>query len=151
MRRRDDGVDLIHRCFVSLITFDVVANLLLLTDGLLALRQRSTEQQDVGFRLVDHVMNPAVTLLHADVSPFRLGHQVRLGHAGGDLLRQDDVPILERLVEVFVAVVDVVGRHDDNERAVDSAELVNEVNECRWQTLPDVHVEIGLDQGGTMP
>lgn len=47
----------------------------------------AAEQQDVRLRLVDHVVDPAVALLDAEAAPFRLAHQVCLGHQFRDVLR----------------------------------------------------------------
>lgn len=59
------------------------------------LGQRPSEQQDVRFWFVDHIMDPSLTLLHAKVPPFRFRHQMGLGDELGDVLGQHDMPATE--------------------------------------------------------
>jgi len=46
----------------------------------------------MGLRGVHHVVHPARTLLHAQIAPLRLGHQVRLGNMFGQVLGKYYVP-----------------------------------------------------------
>ena len=69
------------------------------------------EQQDVLLRPVEHVVHPAQALLDAQVPPLRLGHQVRLRHELGEVPGEHHVAVLELVVSVLVAVVDVLLRH----------------------------------------
>lgn len=41
---------------------------------------------------VDHVMDPALALLDAQVAPLRFGHQMSLGDQLGDVFGKHDVP-----------------------------------------------------------
>lgn len=43
-------------------------------------------------RRVDHVVHPAGALLHAQVAPLRLGHQMSLRHMFGQIRWQDNMP-----------------------------------------------------------
>ena len=56
-------------------------------------------------------MHPAQALLDAQVPPLRLGHEVRLRHELGEVLGEHHVAVLELVVSVLVAVVDVLLRH----------------------------------------
>lgn len=79
--------------------------------GLLALSGGASEEEDMGLGLVRHVMNPSLALLDSHVSPLGLGHEMRLGNKLGEILGEHDVPVLELVVVVLVAVVDVLARH----------------------------------------
>ena len=61
--------------------------------------------------LVQHVVDPSQALLHTNVPPLNLGHQVGLGDQLGQVLWEHHVPVLELLVSVLVTVVNVLVRH----------------------------------------
>ena len=69
--------------------------------------QSTTEEQDVGFRLVEHVVFPSSALLDAQVPPLGLGHQV-VGHSLDHIRRQMHVSVLVLAIVVLVAVGDTV-------------------------------------------
>ena len=72
---------------------------------------RSTEQQNVWLRFVCHVVHPSLALLNPKLSPLGLGHEVRLGNKLGKILRQHNVAVFVLVVEVFVRIVNILGRH----------------------------------------
>lgn len=74
-------------------------------------RQRSSEEQDVRFRLVNHVMHPSLTLLNTQIPPFCLGHQMGLRDSFSNVLRKHDMPVLELIVVVFIGVINLLVRH----------------------------------------
>ena len=59
-------------------------------------------------RKVHAVVNPPDALLHPEVPPLCLCHEVISRHQLRQLLRQDDVTILEILVFILVRVMDLV-------------------------------------------
>jgi len=79
--------------------------------ALLLGRQRPPEHQDVGLRLVQHVVDPAQALLHPEVPPLGLGHEVSLGDQLGQVLWQLNVAVLVHIIRILVTVVDVLVRH----------------------------------------
>lgn len=74
-------------------------------------RQRSSEEQDVWFRLVNHVMHPSLTLLNTQIPPFCLRHQMGLGNSFSNVLRKHNMPVLEFVIVVFVGVINLLVRH----------------------------------------
>jgi len=83
----------------------------------------SSEEKDVGFGLVGHVVDPTLTLLDPQIPPLRLGHQVGLGYLLGQFFGQDHVPVLELVVIVLVRVEDVlVGSHVSSQGTSDHHE-----------------------------
>lgn len=44
-------------------------------------------------RTVNHVVDPAARLLHANVAPFSLRHEVVVGHEAGNLVGQNDMAV----------------------------------------------------------
>ena len=59
-------------------------------------------------RKVHAVVDPPDALLHPEVPPLGLRHEVVSRHQLRQLLRQDDVTVLEVLVLVLVRVMDLV-------------------------------------------
>ncbi len=57
-----------------------------------------------------------LALLHAQVPPLCLAHEVGLGHQLGQVLGQHHVAVLELVVVVLVGVVDVLVRHLEREK-----------------------------------
>lgn len=53
----------------------------------------ATKEENVWLRLVDHVVDPALRLLHAQGAPFLLAHQVRLWNQFDKLFWQYDVSV----------------------------------------------------------
>ena len=66
------------------------------------------EHKDVGLGLVDHVVTPSEGLLDAQLAPLGLLHQAVAGDVAGVLAGQDDVAVLGGIVEVLLAVHDLV-------------------------------------------
>ena len=60
-----------------------------------------------------HVVNPPEALLDPEVPPLGLGHEVGLGDELGEVLGQHHVPVLELVVSVLVAVVNIFLGHYD--------------------------------------
>ena len=87
----------------------IIKNALLIS---LVLWQGSSEEQNVGLWLVQHVVDPPQALLHAKVPPLSLRHEVGLGDQLGEVLGEHDVPVLVLLVSVLITVVNVLVRHD---------------------------------------
>lgn len=82
------------------------------TDGShLVLWERSSEKQNVWLWFVDHVVNPALTLLHPESPPLFFCHQVGGGHQFRQLLWKHDMPVLKLLVVVLVRIVNLFFRH----------------------------------------
>ena len=73
--------------------------------------QRPPEKQDVRLRIMRHIMHPTLALLHTQVSPFCLWHQVCFGHHFGQVFGQHHVAIFEFFIRVLVRVVDVLFGH----------------------------------------
>lgn len=44
---------------------------------------------------MDHIVDPSLTLLNAEISPFRFRHQMRFGDQLGYVLGQHDMPVTE--------------------------------------------------------
>lgn len=65
---------------------------------------------------MDHIVNPSLTLLNTEISPFRFRHQMGFRDQLGYVLGQHDMPVLEFLVVVFVRIVDLFVRHDCSAR-----------------------------------
>jgi len=74
---------------------------------------RPAEKQDVGLRSVRHVVLPPEALLDAEGAPLHLRQQDVLRDQLGDLLGQDDVPVLVHVVGVLVRVDDLVAQRTD--------------------------------------
>jgi len=72
---------------------------------------RPTKEQNVRLGLVDHVVNPALRLLHAEGSPFLLRHQVSLGHEFDQIFGQHHMPVLKRIVVILVGIIKILRRH----------------------------------------
>ena len=53
------------------------------------------KEKDVRLGSVDHVMDPAPALLHADAAPLHLRHQLPFGHQPLNVRRQLHVPTVE--------------------------------------------------------
>eukprot|EP00325_Prymnesiales_sp_UTEX-LB-985_P002982 CAMPEP_0174713484 /NCGR_PEP_ID=MMETSP1094-20130205/14137_1 /TAXON_ID=156173 /ORGANISM="Chrysochromulina brevifilum, Strain UTEX LB 985" /LENGTH=163 /DNA_ID=CAMNT_0015912665 /DNA_START=106 /DNA_END=595 /DNA_ORIENTATION=+ len=70
--------------------------------------QRPTHEQDVGLRTMDHVVHPATALLHADATPLALREHPALGRILGNMLRENDVAVLELAVVVLLRVFDLL-------------------------------------------
>ena len=68
----------------------------------------SPEEENMRLREVHAVVDPPDALLHPEVPPLGLRHEVIPRHQLRQLLRQDDVTVLEVLVLVLVRVVDLV-------------------------------------------
>lgn len=68
---------------------------------------RALEEQHVRLRLVDHVVHPPLRLLNAELAPLRLMHESGAGDELGEVLGQNDVPVLVCVVVVLVAVEDL--------------------------------------------
>lgn len=82
------------------------------TDGShLILWERSSEKQYVWLWFVDHVVNPALALLHPESPPLVFCHEVGGGHQFRQLLWKHDMPVLELLVVVLVGIVNLFFRH----------------------------------------
>ena len=79
--------------------------------GLWVGSQGAAEEEDVRLRAVDGVMDPAAGLLHSDATPLALGEEAVLGEGLGQVLGEDDVPVLVVLVGVLFGVFDAVGAH----------------------------------------
>ena len=62
----------------------------------------------MGLRLVDHVVDPASRLLHAEAAPFVLAQESAARHLLEEGFGQEDVAILVLIVFVFLAVLDFV-------------------------------------------
>jgi len=71
----------------------------------------TAEKQNVGLRSVEHVVDPTRTLLHSQVAPLGLGHQMSVGHLVGNVLGQLHVPILKVIVCVLLRVPNVIHWH----------------------------------------
>ena len=63
------------------------------------MRDLSPEEEDVRLGSVHHVVDPAGRLLHAQVAPLRLGHQVSLGHQLRNVWGQHHVSGHHNLIE----------------------------------------------------
>ena len=61
---------------------------------------------------MDHIVDPSLTLLNAEVPPFRFRHQMGFRDQLGYVLGQHDMPVFELLVVVFVRIVDLFVGHD---------------------------------------
>lgn len=84
----------------------------LFTDGShLILWERSSEKQYVWLWFVDHVVNPALALLHPQSPPFIFCHQVGGWHQFRQLLWKHDMPVLKLLVVVLVRIINLFLRH----------------------------------------
>ena len=68
----------------------------------------SPEEENMRLREVHAVVDPPDALLHPEVPPLGLRHEVVSRNQLRQLLRQDDVAVLEVLVLVLVRVVDLV-------------------------------------------
>lgn len=79
--------------------------------GLRVGAQGAAEEEDVRFRPVDGIMDPAAGLLHSDAAPLALVEEAVLGEGLGQVLGEDDVPVLVVLVGVLFGVFDAVGAH----------------------------------------
>lgn len=60
---------------------------------------------------MDHIVDPSLTLLNAELPPFRFRHQVGFRDQVGYVLGQYGMPVLELLV-VFVRIIDLFVGHD---------------------------------------
>jgi len=60
-------------------------------------------------RFISHVMHPAGRHLNAEISPFRFGHQVSLGHVVRHVRRQYHVPVTYSFI---------VEKRDENEQTI---------------------------------
>jgi hypothetical protein len=69
----------------------------------------SSEQQNVGFRLVRSVVLPSSALLHAQVAPLKLSQSSVLGEVSGVVLGKDDVSVLVLAVLVLLRVFNLLG------------------------------------------
>jgi len=78
---------------------------------MLLARQRPPEHQDVLLGPVLHVVNPAQALLHPEVPPFGLGHEMSLGDQLGQVLGQHHVAVLVLIIVILVTVVDFLVGH----------------------------------------
>lgn len=63
----------------------------------------ATKEENVWLRLVDHVVDPALRLLHAQGAPFLFAHQVRLWNQFDKLFWQYDVPVNQERMGVSLA------------------------------------------------
>ena len=79
--------------------------------GLWVGSQGAAKEEDVRLRPVDGVMDPAAGLLYSDATPLALGEEAVLGEGLGQVLGEDDVPVLVVLVGVLFGVFDAVGAH----------------------------------------
>lgn len=77
--------------------------------GLRVRTEGPAEQQDVRLRAVDGVVLPAPRLLDADAPPLRFAQEALLGEGLGQLLGENDVPLLVVLVRVLLGVFDPIG------------------------------------------
>ena len=71
--------------------------------------QRPAEQQDKGLRLMDFIVDPASRLLDTEGAPFLLQKESTAGHGSVDGLGQEDVAVLELVILILLAVLDLVG------------------------------------------
>ena len=69
----------------------------------------SSEEEDVGFRSVDFVVDPTSALLNTKASPFHFGEESATGHLFVCMFGEDDVSILVEVIKVLVRVLDFVG------------------------------------------
>ena len=51
---------------------------------------------------MDHIVDPSLTLLNAELPPFRFRHQMGFRDQLGYVLGQHDMPVLVVLIEVLV-------------------------------------------------
>lgn len=78
---------------------------------ILILWERPSEKQYVWLWLVDHVVNPALALLHPQSPPLVFCHQVGGGHQFRQLLWKHHMSVLELLIGVLVRIVNLFFRH----------------------------------------
>ena len=78
---------------------------------MLLARQRPPEHQNVLLRPVLHIVNPAQALLHPEVPPLCLRHEVSLGDQFGQVLGQHHVAVLVRIIIILVTVIDFLVGH----------------------------------------
>ena len=63
------------------------------------------------FRIMGHVVNPSLTLLNSNASPFGFRHQMRFWNHFGQVFRQHHMAIFKFFVRIFVGIINVFAWH----------------------------------------
>ena len=78
---------------------------------------------------MDHVVNPALTLLDTKAPPLRFGHQMTLGHQFGQILWQLNMPVKTKRMLKKKRIINIHLRHGD----VDERHLAKTVE--KWKGM----------------
>jgi len=65
----------------------------------------------MGLRFMVHVVNPTLTLLDSQSTPFRFRHQFMLGYLLHHFFWEDHMSVFIQLIRVFIGVVNVFTGH----------------------------------------
>ena len=65
----------------------------------------------MGFRIMGHVVDPSLTLLNSNASPFGFRHQMRFWNHFGQVFRQHHMAIFKFFVRIFVGIINVFAWH----------------------------------------